>query len=79
MRDRSGGSQQILPLSKEKEGKAREENQKLLNGNLENHKLLNGNSGDVADWFVELKSKIVELSLENRISPAGVQDRRAES
>lgn len=51
MPDRSGGSQQILPLSsKEKESKAREENQKLLNGNSENHKLLNGNSGDVADW-----------------------------
>ncbi|KRX86527.1 Phosphatidylinositol:ceramide inositolphosphotransferase [Trichinella patagoniensis] len=38
MPDRSGGSPPILPLSsKEKESKAKEENQKLLNG-------------DAADW-----------------------------
>ncbi|XP_072959515.1 phosphatidylinositol:ceramide inositolphosphotransferase-like [Typha angustifolia] len=41
MPDRSGGSASLLPISvKEKDGKSKEEN----------HKLLNGNSGDSADW-----------------------------
>jgi hypothetical protein len=51
--DRSGGASLLLPLTaKDKDGRTKEEN----------HKLLNGNSGDPADWRqrTQVNGKILE-------------------